>query len=484
MSTHATAYTVHKIGPNRALTPEGFLLCKDVPVARTGMMIYGPEEIKDDEGNNLEPGRTDIIKVYREDDDIFNDTTIASALGKSFTISHPDEDVMPSNWKELSHGTAINVRRGEGAMDDLLLMDLLITTEDGIKAVNEDGIREISLGYDAEYSQIAEGEWRQSNIFINHIAGVEQGRCGSRCAIKDHKTIDEETKMAVTNRYGNRARAGKNKKGLSKVMDLLFKAHKAKDAEELKEVFDEAADLEDEEAGKTEDEFGEGEGEGDTHIHIHKDAEEGRTEDEGGDEERWAQNEAEHTEFNRRLDALEAMIKGKEAGASDEDGEETMDDGEELEEFLEDEAPDGIPARDARKARDSRYLGESMKDSIAMAEILSPGIRMPTYDQKAAPKATAAAICKLRRHALDQAYNAPGGKAIFTDIIGSKKLDTSRMTCDAVRTMFRTAAALKRQANNSMGTRDSIKHLQPVKSKLQTIEEINAANAAYYSGKK
>src|SRR5216683_1161105 len=38
------AYTVEKIGPKRERTPEGFLICYDVPLARIGEQIYGPDE--------------------------------------------------------------------------------------------------------------------------------------------------------------------------------------------------------------------------------------------------------------------------------------------------------------------------------------------------------------------------------------------------------------------------------------------------------
>jgi len=490
MTIRASGYTVYKIGPNQELTPEGFLLCKDVPVARTGVMIYGPDETP------IESGPDGLVKIYREDEDVFDARTIASAIGKPVTNDHPEEDVTPNTWKEQAVGVALHVRRGEGTMDDLLLMDLLITTKEGIEAV-QGGKREISLGYDADYEQLEPGKGRQSNIIINHIALVEQGRCGARCAIKDKKpTNQEESQMA--NRYGTR-KAQTSKRGLAKVVDLLFKAHKAKDAEELKEVLDEAANMdglsEEENVGNLDQEFSPSDENGDTHIHIHNGGDQavgepdendegGRAEFQDDDDPRWASNESDHNEFRQRLEALEARI-GKSTDSEESATEAALDDGEELEEFLEEEAPEGIPAKDARKARDSRYLGESMKDTVAMAEILAPGIKVPTYDSRSTPSITAKKICSLRRQALDIAYAVPANRAMFSDIIGNKKLDTSRMTCDAIRTVFKTASALKRQSNNGMGVRDSIMNLQAVKpAKPMTIEDINAANAAYYTSKK
>lgn len=489
MSVRVSGYTTYKIGPNQELTPEGFLLCKDVPVARTGVMYYGPNETP------IEAGSDGVVKIFRSDEDVFNEITIASAIGKPVTNDHPDVDVTPDNWKAEAHGVALNVRRGEGAMDDLLLMDLLITTKEGIEAV-QNGKREISLGYDADYEETGHGTGKQSNIIINHIALVEDGRCGARCAIKDHKLIiNEVVPMAIIKRSATK------QKGLAKVLDLLFRAHSAKDSEELGELANEIINDEDfsleERTGElpdvANDEASELGGlDGETHVHIHtgeKITGAGEEYDEGARasfvdsdlEEHINQNTLEHSEFRSRLDAIEAKLG---LNNTDEPDVGFEDDGEELEEFLEDEAPEGIPARDARKARDSRYLGESMKDTVAMAEILVPGIRVPTYDRMAKPAQTAKKICGMRRQALDQAYALPVNRSILNDLLGNKTLDTSRMTCDAIRTLFRSAAALKRQSNNNAGVRDSVQNFQFVGKKEMTIEEINRINQEYYSSRK
>ncbi|MCT9017197.1 DUF2213 domain-containing protein, partial [Cupriavidus gilardii] len=68
-------YTVHRLGPKRALTPEGFLLCEDVPVARTGEMLYGPGEVP------VEPGPDGLIRISRTPDEVFRPETLASCIG-------------------------------------------------------------------------------------------------------------------------------------------------------------------------------------------------------------------------------------------------------------------------------------------------------------------------------------------------------------------------------------------------------------------
>ena len=60
--------------------------------------------------------------------------------------------VNPENWKELAVGHLQNVRRGTGDQSDLMLADLIVKDENAIQLI-EDGLREVSCGYDAEYEQ-------------------------------------------------------------------------------------------------------------------------------------------------------------------------------------------------------------------------------------------------------------------------------------------------------------------------------------------
>ena len=173
-------YITEKLSEHIGETPEGFLLCKDVPLTRIGEFEYLAREVP------VEGGMDGKVKIERDEDEVFAINTIASFEGKPITINHPDEMVTPENWSELAHGHIQNVRRGEGEQSDLLLGDLLITTEEAIELVKS-GLREVSLGYDAEYEQIEKGKGRQRNIIGNHVALVVKGRAGGRCAIQDSK---------------------------------------------------------------------------------------------------------------------------------------------------------------------------------------------------------------------------------------------------------------------------------------------------------
>jgi len=172
-------------------TPEGFLLCQDVPIARIGEQIYGPDETAIDEGPD------GLVYIARDEAEVFRPETIASFEGKDVVDDHPEEEgaVTPDNWRDLSVGHVQNVRRGEGLDSDYLIADLIIKCPDAIKAV-QSGKREVSCGYDAKYEQTAPGRGRQYDIIGNHVALVERGRCGPRCAIRD--SYRKEQRMPLT----------------------------------------------------------------------------------------------------------------------------------------------------------------------------------------------------------------------------------------------------------------------------------------------
>lgn len=173
-------YITEQLSEHIGETPEGFLLCRDVPLTRTGVFEYTASEVP------VEASLDGMVKIQRDDDEVFAQNTIASFEGKPVTINHPEGMVTPENWSELAHGVVQNVRRGDGEQADLLLGDILITTEKGIELVKS-GLREVSCGYDAQYEQIEKGKGRQREIIGNHVALVTKGRAGSRCTIQDNK---------------------------------------------------------------------------------------------------------------------------------------------------------------------------------------------------------------------------------------------------------------------------------------------------------
>jgi hypothetical protein len=172
-------YAPGEIGKTRRLTPEGFMVCEGVAIARTGEQRYHKTELP------LDPDGAGEITVTRTPEEVFRADTIASFEGKSVTLEHPNDFLTPDSWKDHEVGTAHNVRRGTGIEDDLLLADLLIKDGEAIAFINKKR-PEVSSGYDAEYEQTGPGRATQHNILANHIALlVGRGRAGSRCAVRD-----------------------------------------------------------------------------------------------------------------------------------------------------------------------------------------------------------------------------------------------------------------------------------------------------------
>ncbi|MDI1221817.1 DUF2213 domain-containing protein [Acinetobacter sp.] len=379
-------YTTGQIGRTRETTPEGYLLCRDVPIARIGKLMYGDGEVP------VTADKSGLIIIERDEDVLFDPRTIASFEGKPVTDDHPDDWVNPENWKDLSKGSANNVRRGDDIDSDCLVADLLITDKATIDAVMA-GKVEISLGYDADYTEISVGKGFQTNIFGNHIALVPKGRCGSRCKIGD--SFMAKKKISFADRIRN-----------------LVKTKDADEAEKLaKAVEDEAPDI------KTEDED---------------------PEDESGTQTGDAAVNREILKTLKTMDArLVALEKKK---TKDSESEETED--------------DILKAEEAAKLSEQgvqNHTGDSLKQVLSRAEILVPGIKLPTMDSANNGKA----VLNAKRSALKQAFATTDGQKAISPFTGGNT-DFDAMSVATIDAAFIGASELMKQQNNLAGVRSGI----------------------------
>ena len=189
--------------------PEGYLLCLNVPVARTGTQDYLPEELGITPGSFSFASGPGLISVYRPEEEVFAPETMASFEGMPVTNDHPPDGVDVDNIRRLQMGHAHNIRRGTGEESDLLLADLIITDERLIEAILG-GKREISCGYTYELAE-ENGRYIQRKIRGNHIAVVDAGRAGPRVSIKDKKPNERSTstmKKSLTKLLARMAKDG------------------------------------------------------------------------------------------------------------------------------------------------------------------------------------------------------------------------------------------------------------------------------------
>ena len=165
-----------KLSPHMTESPEGFLICLGVPICRTGTQKYMPREIGED-GDGL-------VDVYREEDEVFKPSAMASFEGKPVTDDHPPKEVDPHNYGSYIKGSVQNVRRGSGEDADHMVCDLVIYDAGLINKIKH-GKREVSCGYDCKYIDNGDGTYSQADIIGNHVAIVDNGRAGKQVAIRD-----------------------------------------------------------------------------------------------------------------------------------------------------------------------------------------------------------------------------------------------------------------------------------------------------------
>jgi hypothetical protein len=185
-----SAFFVEKqFGPHTGqLLSSGAFVATNVPIARCGWKQYRESEL-------WSGGSSKLVDVYTSPEELFSPLTMASAEGKSVTLSHPARFVDPFNWKGVAVGHMTNVHRGTERLDDgnfPLLADIVVADVQGIDAVKGAGIRGTSLGYDCKYIALDDGTLAQTEIRVNHLALVGTPRTGNT-RIED--SMDEYTEQ-------------------------------------------------------------------------------------------------------------------------------------------------------------------------------------------------------------------------------------------------------------------------------------------------
>lgn len=454
----AGVLTSEALGARQSMTPEGFLLCEEVPIARVGTMDYAAVELPELEDKD------GVIVAERTADVLFSPETLASFEGKPVTIDHPPDFVTPENYRDVVRGTVRNVRRGEGTQSELMLADLLITDAVAIHRVRAKELTQTSNGYDANYEQIAPGRARQVSIVGNHVALVKSARCGPVCSIGDSApnlltkgTIDMKTKKTAP----------------STLMQKLRNAFMTRDSDAFEQA---ASEMTGDEGGEASD--------GQPQIHIHMPgtsaAPAAATGDEGGagagatgGDDKIAALTAAVTKVAEAVEAIGERVAKLEAGGGagatedDDDGIDglTEDDGEEV---------GGAAAGSAQKTGDSAAVRELFQEARARAEILAPGVNLPTFDAKSSLKKTTDSLCVLRRRALRAALATPNADLVKSVLGGA---DVKAMTCDSAAVAFNAAAELVKSRNSHAG-----QHRQATNdsAKPGTFDDINERNRAFW----
>jgi len=165
----------------RTLTPEGYLKAT-AAITMVGVQLYPASQFGADTD---EP-----VGVFRPPETVFHPETIESIKMKPITMQHPTQDVDADNHGRLSVGS---VGESIEPIDEFRLgANIIINEAAVVKNILERNIEELSLGYDS-YIVSEEGTYNGEPYFyrfdgpmiVNHLAIVDDGRCGDTVKILD-----------------------------------------------------------------------------------------------------------------------------------------------------------------------------------------------------------------------------------------------------------------------------------------------------------
>jgi hypothetical protein len=256
---------------------------------------------------------------------------------------------------------------------------------------------------------VSPGRGVQRNIVVNHVALVERGRCGPRCAIGDREMTNP-------------------KKGKRSFADRIRAAWMSKDADEAEKLAKEAEDADEEseeEKAKREE------------------AEKGKTGD------------AALAKILDKLNTMDADIQELKKAVAEDD-----DEDEDEEKKKSREANDTLIAAETAGKLDMGcvylYTGDAAKQILPNLEILSPGFKLPTMDGKTTDAQRADTLCRCQRKALDLAYQTDAGKAAIDPFLSGLAPTFDTMHPAMLHATFMGASQLMRAKNNDSNSRVSV----------------------------
>ena len=173
------AYFATRLSPRLSMTAEGFLICKDAVLCRTGEQQYRGSEVGMSDG---------VVVVHRPKSEVYDPKFLASLEGAVICDGHPSGGFVTSDSAAWSvRGHVQNVRPGPKLKsgEDSLIGDLHIFDATLIQKVLSGQARELSIGYSVRYAENADGSLTATKMRGNHLAVVSQSRCGKSCCIQD-----------------------------------------------------------------------------------------------------------------------------------------------------------------------------------------------------------------------------------------------------------------------------------------------------------
>ena len=399
----AIAYYGARISPHMTRTPEGYLICHDVPINRVGDQEYTARDLQLDG----DPDR--MVMVHRYPEDVFDPAAIASFEGKDITQGHPPENLTPENQAAYSKGHVQNVRRvGDNTVADLYIKDPGLASD-----VENHVVREVSCGYLCDYVPDGDG-YKQKRIRGNHVAVVHRGRAGHDVAIKDAAPEAEKGRKKAMNKFAHA------------ILTAFSMAAKDASEEELSELVTTTATALDAAPAENPDEPGQG-----------------KAQEADPAKDVMVERAPKGDDFGAKLDRILEMLEDKSRGGR---GEHPLHDESDLDELVEKlagkkdpEAAVTVPA-------------EEMEDSC-----MSPAVRDAyiTMLKKARPHVAQMKDKQEKARMVDSLLSVVKGPNMVGDIMHAAQDSARKAAQDAQRTNFQQVCA---DAENAYAARNPHKN--------------------------
>lgn len=189
-------FTINDGVSKREYTKEGYLVIRDTPLGRVGILKYKPGDFAKRIPKHI--AEKDVIKVLRSPDELFDNNSVVSHEAKPITIKHPPKWVDSNTYQITSHGHSGDKIRVDG---DFIRGDLYVTSKDAIEYVEKIG-DQISPGYDT-FIEWTPGTYNgeeydgiQRDILVNHFAIVKRARGGDKMKLEDEHMGEENVKTS------------------------------------------------------------------------------------------------------------------------------------------------------------------------------------------------------------------------------------------------------------------------------------------------
>lgn len=180
-------------------TRDGYLVA-EARIARTGIQTYTAAEMGLTDRNP-----SDVIRVYRPPETVFDTASMESATWRPLTNDHPSGSVTADSWKSVAVGmTGDRAKRQVAADGEYLVVPLTMMDR---KAIEDwrGGKRELSCGYschvDMKSGTTPKGEAYdaiQTDVRHNHVALCDHARGGSKLTFGDsHQLSADEARRIL-----------------------------------------------------------------------------------------------------------------------------------------------------------------------------------------------------------------------------------------------------------------------------------------------